>query len=171
MSIGKRAPLVDADRRQLPRVTISVPVILTGSRGQTVTGLMHNVSPGGMQVRLSAGSAAALLPKREEIGSSRAGYVRARFLVPLRRECVPISVKCLVAHVSPVDGAPAAARIAIGFSFKRFIDAKNLRRFVLFIEEQLVPMEDYELYLYGREQPQIKSSPKRTKTKQNREKS
>ncbi len=164
MSIEKRAPFVDVDRRQLPRITITVPVMLTGSTGRTVSGLMHNVSPGGMQVRLSAESAAALLPKREEIGNSKACYVRARFLVPLRKERVPISVKCLVAHVSAVDGAPEAARIAIGFSFKRFIDTKNLRRFVLFIEEQLVPMEEYELYLYGRGQPHIKSSSKRRKT-------
>lgn len=170
MSIEKRAPFVATDQRQLPRVTITVPVMLTSSSGQTATGLMHNVSPGGMQVRLSAESAAALLSTRQAMGKSKPCYVRARFLVPLREQRVPISVKCLVAHVSPVLGAPAAARIAIGFSFKRFIDTKNLRRFVLFIEEQLVPMEEYDLYLYGCAQPRIKSNSKRSKTELHRRK-
>jgi hypothetical protein len=163
MGTKKRARFINAERRQFPRVVISVPVVLTGARGQTVHALMHNVSPGGMQVRLGADASAALLPKRDEIGNSRVVFVLARFLLPLREERVAISVKCAVAHVSPVDGTLAAARIAIGFRFKRFKDTKNLRRFVLFLEEQLVPIEDYELYLHGHSPRQNRSSSKSNK--------
>lgn len=165
MVIQKRASLADAERRQFPRVAISMPVKLTRSKGQAITGLMQNVSPGGMQVRLSARSAAALLPKNKKPGDSGPGPVHAQFLVPLRQERVAIAVSCLVAHVSPVKGAPAEAQIAIGFRFKRFKDARTLRRFVLFIEEQLVPMEDYELYLHGRTLPQQKRKRKRTRSR------
>ena len=154
MSTEKRASPAIAERRQFPRVAVTIPVMLTHSDTQAVTGLMHNVSPGGMQVRLSAPSAARLMPKKKEIKRGVHGYFRAQFLVPLRGERFAISVHCAAAHVSPVDGALTAARIAIGFRFKRFKDAKTLRRFVLFIEEQLVPMEDYELYLHGGGLPQ-----------------
>ncbi len=160
MGTKKRARIINAERRQFPRVAISVPLVLTGAKGQTVNALMHNVSPGGMQVRLGTEAAAALLPKRDEIGNSGVVSVLARFLVPLREERVAISVKCVVAHVSPVDGALAAARIAIGFRFKRFKNKKNLRRFVLFLEEQLVPIEDYEIYLHGHPLQHNKSSSK-----------
>ncbi len=140
----------NAERRQLPRVAITVPVILKRSKGTTLKGLMHNVSPGGMQVRLSTEAAAALLPnKKGEIRANSGCSVHARFLLPLRKERVAIMVKCVVAHVSPVANAPAEARVAIGFRFKRFRDAKSQRRFVLFLEEQMVPPEDYDLYLHG----------------------
>ncbi|HSS63740.1 MAG TPA: PilZ domain-containing protein [Gammaproteobacteria bacterium] len=163
MSIVNRAPRSETERRQFPRVAITLPVRLRSSAGQTAAGLMHNVSPGGMQVRLSAESAARLLAAREEIESGGACHFRAQFLVPLRGERVAISVHCIAAHVSRIPGAPAAARTAIGFRFKRFKDIGTLRRFVLFIEEQLVPMEDYELYLHGRALPQRKSSSKKNK--------
>lgn len=149
MSIEKRASFVNADRRQLPRVAITMPVALTRAKGQKITGLMQNISPGGMLVRLSDRSAATLLPRKDAVGSDGIVPIHAQFLVPLREARVPISVSCLVAHVSPVDGAPTAARIAVGFRFKQFRDNKTLRRFVAFIEEQLVPMEDYQLYLHG----------------------
>ena len=163
MGTKKPARFIDAERRRFPRVAISVPVLLTGARGQTVNALMHSVSPGGMQVRLGAEAAAALLPKRDEIENRRVVFVLARFLVPLREERIAVSVKCAVAHVSPIAGALAAARIAIGFRFKRFKDTKNLRRFVLFLEEQLVPIEDYELYLHGHPPRHNKSSSKSKK--------
>ncbi len=149
MSIDKRAAFAGADRRQFPRVAITMPVMLSRLKGQTISGLIQNISPGGMLVRLSAQSAAALLPQRQEKGKPGIGPIHAQFLVPLRQQRIPISVSCIIAHVSPVHGAPEAARIAIGYRFKRFKDQKTLRRFVSFIEEQLVPMEDYQLYLHG----------------------
>lgn len=159
MSSEHQAAFADAESRRLPRVAITVPVMLKRSEGTTVTGLMHNVSPGGMQVRLSTEAAAALLPKKSEIKTNSVCSVHARFLLPLRNERVAITVKCVLAHVSPVDGAPTGARIAIGFRFKRFRDTKSLRRFVQFIEEQMVPLEDYELYLYGPVSPRKKPRP------------
>ena len=149
MSIEKRAAFASADRRQLPRVAITMPVVLSRQKGQTINGLIQNISPGGMLVRMSAQSAAALLPQKKEKDGSGTGPIDAQFLVPLRQQHVPISVSCLIAHVSPVDRAPEAARIAIGYRFQRFKDERTLRRFVSFIEEQLVPMEDYQLYLHG----------------------
>ncbi len=149
MSIEKRAAFASADRRQFPRVAITMPVMLSGQEEQTIKGLIQNISPGGMLVRLSAQSAAALLPQRKVKGNPGTGPIEAQFLVLLRQQRVPISVSCLIAHVTEVDGAPEAARIAIGCRFKRFKDQKTLRRFVSFIEEQLVPMEDYQLYLHG----------------------
>ncbi len=149
MSIEKRAAFASADRRQFPRVAITMPIILSGQKGQAINGLIQNISPGGMLVRLSAQSAAALLPQKKEKGNPGIGPIDARFLVPLKQQRVPVSVSCLIAHVSPVDGAPEAARIAVGFRFKHFRDQRTLRRFVSFIEEQLVPMEDYQLYLHG----------------------
>ncbi len=149
MSSEHQMAFPNAERRQLPRVAITVPVILKRSKGTTVKGLMHNVSPGGMQVRLSTEAAAALLPKKSEMKTKTVCSVHARFLLPLRNERVAITVKCVVAHVSPVANAPTEARVAIGFRFKRFRNAKNQRLFVLFLEEQMVPPEDYELYLHG----------------------
>ncbi|MDH3317143.1 MAG: PilZ domain-containing protein [Gammaproteobacteria bacterium] len=160
MSSEYQTAFANAERRQLPRVAITVPVILKRSKGTTVTGLMHNVSPGGMQVRLSTEGAAALLPKKSEIKTNAGCSVHARFLLPLRNEHVAITVKCVVAHVSPVANAPAGARVAIGFRFKRFRDATCLRRFVLFLEEQMVPPEDYELYLHGPASPRKKPKSK-----------
>ena len=149
MSIEKQAPFASADRRQFPRIAITIPVMLSRQKGQTINGLIQNISPGGMLVRMSAQSAATLLPQRQEKGKPGVAPIDAQFLVPLRQRQVPISVSCLIAHVSPVHGAPEAARIAIGYRFKRFKDQNTLRRFVSFIEEQLVPMEDYQLYLHG----------------------
>jgi hypothetical protein len=157
MSVGKRVSPPISERRQFPRVAITIPVMLSRSVTPWVTGLMHNVSPGGMHVRLSPGAAAKLMPKGEKIKLGGEGCFRAQFLVPLRGERFAISVNCVAAHVSLVDGAMMAARVAIGFRFKRFKDAKTLRRFVLFIEEQLVPMEDYELYLHGSALPRAEA--------------
>ena len=150
MSSGQRVVSISAERRRFPRVAITVPVQLKRSRCSTVTGLLHNLSPGGMQVRLSAQAAAALLPKRSELKPNVSFSIHASFLIPLKKTRVAIAVKSTVVHVSVVDAAPAAARIAIGFRFERFKNLETLRRFVMFLEEQMVPMEDYELYLYGR---------------------
>lgn len=149
MIIEKRGPLADAERRRFPRVAVAIPVKLARSKTQTVSGLIQNISPGGMLVRFSLKSAARLLPEAAK-KSGRGHSYRAQFLVPLRQQHVHISVDCVVAHVSSRDRAPSAARVAIGFRFRCFKDTKTLRRFVLFIEEQLVPLEDYELYLHGR---------------------
>lgn len=162
MSNEYPAAFADAERRRLPRITITVPVMLKRSDKAAVTALMHNVSPGGMQVRLSTKAAAALLPKENEIETNSVFSVHARFLLPLRKERVAITVSCEVVHVSPVDGAPTGARVAIGLRFKRFRNAMSLRRFVLFIEEQMVPPEYYELYLHGPVSPRNK--PKSTPT-------
>lgn len=159
MSNEKQTLAADAERRRFPRVAITVPVMLTRSDQRAVTGLMHNVSPGGMQVHLGAESAATLLPENGEIGTGEDFSIHARFLVPLRQERVAISVECAVAHVSPAE-----ARVAVGFRFKRFEDTKSLRRFVLFIEERLVPVEDYELYLHGPGRSRGKPSSKTTTT-------
>lgn len=110
---------------------------------------MHNLSPGGMQVRLSSEAANALLPAKDPTGQKRLCSVQVRFVLPLRKERVPITVKTDVVHVSIVTAAPAAARVAVGFRLKRFKDSNSLRRFVMYLEEQMVPLEDYELYLNG----------------------
>lgn len=161
MSIEKRASRVSAERRRFPRVAITVPVKLMCSPTPPVTGLTHDLSPGGMQVRLSAKAAARLMPKGEKIQRGGEAHVRAQFLVPLRGKRHTISVHCVAAHVSPLSGASAVAQVAIGFRFKRFKDAKTLRRFVMFIEEQLVPLEDYELYIHGPPLPREEAGPKR----------
>ncbi len=163
MSIEKRTAFASADRRLFPRVAITMPVMLSGQKGQTINGLIQNISPGGMLVRLSAQSAAVLLPQKNEKDRPDIGPIEAQFLVPLRQQRISISVSCLVAHVTEVDGAPEAARIAIGYRFKRFKDQRTLRRFVSFIEEQLVPMEDYQLYLHGPASSRRKPRSKRSK--------
>lgn len=149
MSIEKPASTDTADRRQFPRVAITIPVKLMRSATPPVTGLTHDLSPGGMQVRLSAKAAARLMPKGKEIQRGGEAHIRAQFLVPLRGKRYTISVHCVAAHVSPLNGASAVAQVAIGFHFKRFKDAETQRRFVLFVEEQLVPVEEYDLYLRG----------------------
>ena len=149
MNAVKRPKAAGAERRRFPRVSGTVPVVLESSKGKTVTGLMHNLSPGGMQVRLSSEAADALLAGKGRTGQGQKFSVQARFVLPLRKTRVPITVKTDVVHVFIVDSAPAAARVAVGFRLKRFKDSNSLRRFVMYLEEQMVPLEDYELYLNG----------------------
>jgi c-di-GMP-binding flagellar brake protein YcgR len=146
------------ERRQFPRVAITIPVKLSRGAAPPVTGLTHDVSPGGMQVRLSAKAAAMLMPKGEKTQRDGKSRLQAQFLVPLRGKRYAISVQCVAAHVSALEGASAVAQVAIGFRFKHFKDAKTQQRFVRFIEEQLVPVEDYDLYLRGRTPPQDEAS-------------
>lgn len=137
-----------SDRRQYPRIEITVPVILKRGSAPAVTALMHNISPGGMQVRVSADASASLEVDAPEDRKS-AAPLRASFLLPLRGKRKSVAVDCEVRHVSRVRGAPAGAEMAVGLRFHDFTDTKYLRRFVRFIEEQMVPPEDIQVYLHG----------------------
>lgn len=137
------------DRRQLPRIDIELPATLELDNGDCVGVRVFNISPEGMQVRCSRPLAASLCPAKRWTADG-APSLRARFRLPLRGTTVPLEVRCRIRHLNLLPKAPPDAEVAIGLEFRRFQSDGHLRRFVAFIEQQLVPAEDYDVYLRGR---------------------
>ncbi len=136
-------------QRQYPRIAISLPVVLRQGETTAVAVQMVNISPGGMQVRCNRETASRLCPadsfSQKDVSLPVAGHL----LLPTHLGRVPVRVRCLIVHVSLVTGAAAETEVAIGVKFRVFRDRRSLRHFVRFIEEQLVPLEDFEVYVGG----------------------
>jgi hypothetical protein len=136
-------------QRQYPRIAISLPVVLRQGDNPGVAVEMFNISPGGMQVRCHRETATRLCAANSfsEKGAPLPGD--AHLFLPIHSGRVPVRVKCLIAHISLVPGACPEEEVAIGVKFQVFRDRQSLRHFMAFIEEQLVPLEDFEVYVGG----------------------
>ena len=123
---------------------------------------MFNVSPGGMQVRCDRDTASRLCPENSLSKKGVSLPVDGHLLLPTHLGRVPVRVKCLIVHTALVTGAPAETEVAIGVKFQEFRDRQSLRQFMTFIEEQLVPAEDFEVYVGG-QKARASEAPKETR--------
>ncbi len=146
---NKRGSARSRRRRQYPRIAISLPVTLRQGDNPGVGVEMFNISPGGMQVRCHRDTATRLCPADSFSQMDLALPVDAHLFLPIHFGRVPVRVKCLIVHVSLVTGAPPETEVAIGVKFQVFRDRQSFRHFIRFIEEQLVPLEDFEVYVGG----------------------
>lgn len=138
-----------SDRRQLPRIDIILPAALRLKDGGTANVRVFNISREGLQIRCTRAVAARLCPSKRLTDRREMPLMQLRFLVPLLGGRTPVEVRCRMRHLNLLPEAPPETEVAIGLEFRRFPSEKYLQRFIAFIEEQLVPVEDYEVYLRG----------------------
>ena len=155
---SKRTTSPARNRRQFPRIAIVLPVVLQLNNGDSVNVRTFDISPGGMQIRCSRAVAAKLCPTNNFIPRQKAPLFLARLLLPLHSGRVPVEARCCTMHVHLLQGAAPDAEVIIGLEFRGFRSQKYLRRFIWFIEEHLVPIEDFEVFVHG----EGKSSPAST---------
>lgn len=161
--VQKTTPSNPRDRRQFPRIATVLPVVIKTRWGKTINAHMFNISPGGLQIRCGKRTAEKIRKEAIESSSKKSMSVVTHFLLPLHSGRELVIAKCRVKHVSIVKGAAPEAEVALGLEFSRFKSVKYLKRFVRYIEEQLVPLEDYALYCEGAQRSARASARKKTR--------
>ena len=146
----KPARPVTRGRRQFPRIKVLLSVLLKPAAGDPLKASTYNLSPGGAQIRCSRELAARLCPGGRFSPGGKGPTLAARFMVPLHAGPVPVEVMCRLVHLNPLSRPKPGAEVALGLKFLRFAGQGHLRHFMRFVEEQLVPAEDFEVYVRGR---------------------
>lgn len=103
---GKILPKFDAfdNRRKFPRLKKNLPVTITGSNGEKFNGVLHDISPDGIQVRFAVSDGTRLFPdKQTTVEDAKALKCNLQFDLAYKESVSHISINAYPVYLRPVS--------------------------------------------------------------------
>ncbi len=119
------------EKRKYPRIIVDCPATLFFSEDQETEVLIHDICPGGIQVRCDKKTAHILKSEKD-----KATYdFGMTFILPLEGERIKITVRCRLVYMIKID----EAIFATGMQFTS-MDNANRKTLKRFIESSMEPL-------------------------------
>ena len=140
---GKKLPRFEAfeNRRKFPRFKTNLPVTITGSNGEIFKGILHDISPDGIQIRFSASDGARLFPgKQTAIEDINSLICNLQFDLAYKQSVSHITIDAYPVYLRPVSKNIFAA--GMFFSDEKLSENKKISDFLFFqLQESFADQE------------------------------
>ena len=103
---GKILPRFDAfdNRRKFPRLKKNLPITITGSNGERFNGVLHDISPDGIQVRFAASDGSRLFPDKQTTNEdAKALKCNLQFDLAYKESVSHIRINAFPVYLRPVS--------------------------------------------------------------------
>lgn len=130
---GKILPKFDAfdNRRKFPRLKKNLPVTITGSNGEKFNGVLHDISPDGIQVRFAVSDGTRLFPDKQTTAEdAKALKCNLQFDLAYKESVSHISVNAFPVYLRPVSKNILAA--GMFFSDENLSENKKISDYLFY---------------------------------------
>ena len=125
------------EKRGYPRVTVDALVTIRKDDDTKLSGVLHDISPDGVQLIVDGKNAKSLNPSGRQISQQTQFEVRLNFFLPIGELNKEIKVHVKLYYFSIIDSDV----VAFGGKFTNFIDMTD-RHVNKYIENSVIPIEN-----------------------------
>lgn len=149
---GKKLPKFETfeNRRKFPRLKTNLPVTITGSNGEIFNGILHDISPDGIQIRFAISDGSRLFPDRQTaIEDIKSLKCTLQFDLAYKQSVSHIRIDAYPVYLRPVSKTIFAA--GMFFNDENLSENKKISDFLFYqlkesyAEKEYVKKDDKEI--------------------------
>ena len=125
------------EKRAYPRITLDTLTTISNKDEYKISGVLHDISPDGVQIRVDGKSARTIHPSGKQITTKTQPEVKLKFYLAIDDKNKEVNARVKLFYISIVD----LDVVAFGGKFLRFenMTERHVKRF---ISDSVVPVEE-----------------------------
>ena len=130
---GKKLPKFEAfdNRRKFPRLKKTLPITISGSNGEKFNGIIHDISPDGIQVRFAVSDGSRLFPdKQKAVEDVKSLKCTLQFDLAYRQSVEHVRIDAYPVYLRPVSKNILAA--GMFFSDEKLSENKKISDYLFY---------------------------------------
>ena len=116
------------EKRMYPRIVLDCPIAMALSNGKILETLVHDISPGGIQISCNQKTARILKAEKENLEKKAVPGFEINFMLPLEGKQMKVLIRCKPIYIVKLEDDA----YAIGMQFTKIVEdsRKVLKRFI-----------------------------------------